>query len=101
MTFIYVPREEIANGNNSVSEWRRAGDEGSNGYQKKKKIRERYQPSSELISTMLTLVWTISGIWSDGEKDLAYRKGKSGVVWEPKETVTYGIAYVWLHVADE
>ena len=50
---------------------------------------------------MLTLVWTISGIWSDGEKDLAYRKGKSGVVWEPKETVTYGIAYVWLHVADE
>ena len=50
---------------------------------------------------MLTLVWTISGIWSDGEKDLAYRKGKSGVVWEPKETVTYGIAYVWLHVVDE
>jgi hypothetical protein len=64
---------------------RRNGDEWGGG---RRKIGSN-RPSGELVSTMLTLVWAISGIC----------KGISGA--EEERVDTYGIAYVERHVEDE
>jgi len=48
-----------------------------------KRVKRRDKPSSELISTVLTLVWTITGVWRGEERMRRVVKWR-GAKWNPE-----------------